>query len=79
MNPNELRDRVEEAIQAYIDWDIWERCELAEAAEKDTIRTVVGNMIISGLASNRPMDLTAMEGKSSHSPRGVVFPRPKVA
>jgi hypothetical protein len=51
MNPNELRDRVEEAIQGYIDWDIWERSELAEAAEKETIRTVVGKMIISGLAS----------------------------
>jgi hypothetical protein len=53
MNPNELRDRVEEAIQEYIDWDIWERSELAEAAEKETIRTVVGNMIISGLASKK--------------------------
>jgi hypothetical protein len=56
MNPNELRDRVEEEIQDYIDWDIWERCELAEAAEKESIRTVVRQvrqMIISGLASKK--------------------------
>jgi hypothetical protein len=53
MNPNELRDRVEGAIQEYIDWDIWERSELAEAAERESIRTVVGQMIISGLASKR--------------------------
>jgi hypothetical protein len=53
MNPNDLRDRVEEAIQEYIDWDIWERCELTEAAEKESIRTVVGKMIISGLAAKK--------------------------
>jgi hypothetical protein len=53
MNPNELRDRVEEGIQEYIDWDIWERCERAEAAEKETIRTVVGQMINLGLASKK--------------------------
>jgi hypothetical protein len=49
MNPNELRDRVAAHIQAYIHWDVWERCRLAEAAEQETIRTVVGQMIISGL------------------------------
>ena len=53
MNPNDLRDRVEEAIMGYIDWDLWERSKLAEAAEQYTLRTVVGNMIISGLASKK--------------------------
>jgi hypothetical protein len=53
MNPNDLGDRVEEAIRESIDWGIWECCQRAEAAEKETIRTVVGNMIISGLASKK--------------------------
>jgi hypothetical protein len=49
MNPNDLRDRVTAIIAEYIDWDTWERCRLAEGAEREAIRTVVGNMIISGL------------------------------
>jgi hypothetical protein len=51
MNPNTLRARVEDALCDDIDWEIWERCQRAEAAEKETIRTVVGKIIISGLAS----------------------------
>lgn len=48
MNPNDLRARVEAHIRAYIDWEAWERCRLAEEAEKDSINRVVGEMIISG-------------------------------
>jgi hypothetical protein len=53
MNPNDLRARVEAHIRAYIDWEAWERCRLAEEAEKDSINQVVGEMIISGLASKK--------------------------
>jgi hypothetical protein len=53
MNPNDLRKRVEAVIREYMHWGAWERCSLAEAARQDAIRTVVGNMIISGLASKK--------------------------
>ena len=53
MNPNDLRARVEAHIRACIDWEAWERCRLAEEAEKDSINRVVGEMIISGLASKK--------------------------
>lgn len=53
MNPNDLRARVEAHIRASIDWEAWERCRLAEKAEKDSINRVVGEMIISGLASKK--------------------------
>ena len=43
MSPVTLRQRVEQAIRSVIDWKAWERCMLAEEAEKATIRTVLGN------------------------------------
>jgi hypothetical protein len=53
MSPVTLRQRVEQAIRSVIDWEAWERCTLAEAAEKATIRTVLGNWrhLIVGQAS----------------------------
>jgi hypothetical protein len=41
MDPNELRDRVEEAIRLEIDDEKWERCEILERAEKESIRNVL--------------------------------------
>ena len=41
MNPNTLRDRIEQAIRAEIDWPAWERCKTAEAAERETLHTVL--------------------------------------
>jgi hypothetical protein len=43
MSPVTLRQRVEQAIRSVIDGEAWERCALAEEAEKATIRTVLGN------------------------------------
>jgi hypothetical protein len=62
LNPNILRARVEAVIRECINWEIWERCRLAEVAEKDTIRRVVGNMISSGLAVKRSADAPTVQG-----------------
>jgi hypothetical protein len=40
MNPVALRDRVEEAIQEYIDQEAWDRADAVEAAEMDNIREI---------------------------------------
>lgn len=42
LSPAILRDRVEEAIQDEIDWDLWERSEAAAQAESDSIERVLG-------------------------------------
>lgn len=42
LDPREFRGRVGDAIIAFIDDDQWERCGLAEAAECDTLRTILG-------------------------------------
>jgi hypothetical protein len=38
MDPNDLRDRVKEAIQDEIDWEVWDRCAVCEAAEQESLR-----------------------------------------
>jgi hypothetical protein len=38
MNPNLLRDLVDEAIWAHIEPAAWERARRAEAAQKDSVR-----------------------------------------
>jgi hypothetical protein len=43
LSPVLLRERVEESIQSYIDVDAWERCELAEAAERESLQHVLDN------------------------------------
>jgi hypothetical protein len=40
LDPNSLRDRVEAAIQEYIDPEAWQRMELVEAAEQKTVHDV---------------------------------------
>jgi len=42
LNPNVLRERVEAAIREYIDWPAWERCALAEQAERRSLADVMG-------------------------------------
>jgi hypothetical protein len=42
LNPVTLRDRVRRAIEAYIDRGAWERCGKAEAAERETLESVLG-------------------------------------
>lgn len=37
LHPVTLRDRIEEEIQAVIDWDEWERCETAEEAQRESL------------------------------------------
>jgi hypothetical protein len=39
MNPNDLRDLVEEQIKARIEWEAWNRCATVEKAEKESIRS----------------------------------------
>ncbi len=41
LSPVALRDRLEEAICAEIDWDAWHRCELAEEAETESLKHVL--------------------------------------
>jgi hypothetical protein len=41
LDPNDLRDRVEEAILAEIDFDAWDRCKIAEAAEHQSLVKVM--------------------------------------
>jgi hypothetical protein len=41
LSPVVLRDRLEEAIRAEIDWDAWRRCEMAEEAETTSLREVL--------------------------------------
>ena len=42
MDPNDLRDCVEEAIRELIEPEAWERCEVVNAAELESLRTVLG-------------------------------------
>jgi len=35
MNPNDLRERLEDEILARIDWEAWEHCRVTEAAERE--------------------------------------------
>jgi hypothetical protein len=44
MNSNDLRRRVEAAIQDYIDWPAWEHMKLIERAEMDSINDIFGRM-----------------------------------
>jgi hypothetical protein len=43
MDPRDLRERVEADILAYIDRDAWDRCQLAEEAEQESLRMVLTN------------------------------------
>jgi hypothetical protein len=42
LNPNTLRDRVEQRIRRLIDWPAWERCTKVEEAERASLLEVVG-------------------------------------
>jgi hypothetical protein len=42
LDPNVLRSRVQAAICEYIDWRSWERCGLAEEAERSTLVEFMG-------------------------------------
>lgn len=42
LSPIVLRERVEDAIRALIDWEAWERCGRAEAAERESLAAVLG-------------------------------------
>jgi hypothetical protein len=41
MNPNDLRAVVQAAIEDYIDWDAWLRCDEVEAAENTSMRQLL--------------------------------------
>jgi hypothetical protein len=53
MSPVDLRARVEAAIQRHIEWDAWERCDTAEAAERRSLAEFLHtwNAVISGQAT----------------------------
>ncbi len=44
MDPNQLRGRVADEIQRYIDPETWERHKLTEKAEQETVRTIAERM-----------------------------------
>ena len=39
MDPNDLRDCVEEAIRELIEPEAWERCETVNRAEQESLKT----------------------------------------
>ena len=41
MDPNDLRDCVEQAIKALIEPVAWQRCEIVNKAEQESLRTVL--------------------------------------
>jgi hypothetical protein len=41
MDPNDLRDRVEEAIRDEIEWDAWERSARCQDAEEESLQSVL--------------------------------------
>jgi hypothetical protein len=41
MDPNDLRDRVEEAIKELIEPEAWDRCAVVERAEQESLRSVL--------------------------------------
>jgi hypothetical protein len=43
MDPNDLRDCVEAAIKELIEPVAWERCEVVNKAERESLKTVLGN------------------------------------
>ena len=43
MDPNDLRDCVEEAIEELIDPVAWERCEIVNRAEQELLKTILEN------------------------------------
>jgi hypothetical protein len=43
MDPNDLRDCVEEAIEDLIEPQAWERCEVVNRAEQESLKTILGN------------------------------------
>jgi hypothetical protein len=43
MDPNDLRDCVEQEIIDLIEPEAWRRCEIVNAAEKESLRSILGN------------------------------------
>ena len=41
MDPNDLRDCVEEAIEELIEPVAWERCEVVNGAEQESLKTIL--------------------------------------
>jgi hypothetical protein len=41
MDPNHLRDCVEEAIKDLIEPEAWERCDLVNKAEQKSLKTIL--------------------------------------
>ena len=42
MDPNDLRECVEQAIKELIEPVAWERCEVVNKAEQQSLRTILG-------------------------------------
>ena len=41
MDPNDLRECVEEAIQELIEPEAWKRCEVVNRAEQESLKTII--------------------------------------
>ena len=46
MDPNDLRNRVREHVEAFIDPVAWERHQLAEVAEQKTVKTIAERLAV---------------------------------
>lgn len=51
LDPNVLRDRVEQKITSLIDWEPWERCEAVNRAERESLQDVLSNWAASDASS----------------------------
>jgi len=54
MDPNDLRNLVEEAIKAEIEWVAWNRCAAVDKAERESLRHVLDSW--KGCKSDTPTD-----------------------
>jgi hypothetical protein len=43
MDPGDLRDCVEAAIEEQIEWEAWNRCEVVNKAEQESLKTILKN------------------------------------
>jgi len=44
MDPNDLRERVRDEIKSYVDSESWERHQLVEALQMETVKTIATKM-----------------------------------
>src|SRR5262249_39657423 len=66
MDPNDLRDCVEGEIKKLIDPKAWQRCEVVNKAELDSLQTVMKNWNGNGATTNKPTTGTNSANNSAN-------------